>query len=434
MKKIITVIALLATATCGFAQDVDRLIQKDDVERIIKTLSADDMQGRATFTPGIEKAAKFIENEFKTIGLKPLEGNTGFKQTFSMVKTSGKAREVFINGKSVADDQVAVMANTAFNWSRADDAEISMVSADADLQTEYRKFTAAGKKRLVIVDPKHAAFFNRLQSFSKGGRPAFKDAEVKPQIPVVYVLLKTDAVTSFSINYETTMVEESLSNVAGMLPGKSKPNEYVVFSGHYDHLGVIKSMDGDSIANGADDDATGTTAVIALARYFKRLNNNERTLIFVAFTAEEIGGYGSQYFSKHLSADQTVAMFNIEMIGKASKFGQNAAFITGYERSDFGAILQKNLEGTAFKFHPDPYPEQQLFYRSDNATLARLGVPAHSISTDQIDTDKLYHSVKDEFSSLDVSNILATIKAIALSSRGIVAGKDTPSRVAKLER
>ncbi|MFD2144347.1 M20/M25/M40 family metallo-hydrolase [Mucilaginibacter antarcticus] len=194
---------------------------------------------------------------------------------------------------------------------------------------------------MVIVDPKHAAFFARLKSFAKGGRPAFKDAEVKPQAPVVYVLLKTDAVKSLSIAYETKTEEMSLSNVAGMLPGKSKANEYVVFSGHYDHLGIINSMDGDSIANGADDDATGTTAVIALARYFKRLNNNERTLIFVAFTAEEIGGYGSQYFSKNLSADQTVAMFNIEMIGKASKFGQNSAFITGFERSDFGAILQK---------------------------------------------------------------------------------------------
>lgn len=315
-----------------------------------------------------------------------------------------------------------------------DDAEVAMVSADADLQTEYRKFATAGKKQLVIVDPKHAAFFNRLQSFSKGGRPAFKDAEVKALAPIVYVLLKTDEVKSFKISYETKTEEMALANVAGMLPGKSKATEYVVFSGHYDHLGIIKSMDGDSIANGADDDATGTTAVISLARYFKRLNNNERTLIFVAFTAEEIGGYGSQYFSQHLNADQTVAMFNIEMIGKASKFGQNSAFITGYERSDFGPILQKNLEGTAFKFHPDPYPEQQLFYRSDNATLARLGVPAHSISTDQIDTDKLYHSVKDEFSSLDVSNIVATIKAIALSSRGIVSGKDTPTRVAKLER
>jgi Zn-dependent M28 family amino/carboxypeptidase len=127
-------------------------------------------------------------------------------------------------------------------------------------------------------------------------------------------------------------------------------------------------------------------------------------------------------------------MFNIEMIGKDSKFGPNSAFITGYERSDFGQILQKNLEGTAFKFYPDPYPTQNLFYRSDNATLARLGVPAHTISTDMIDIDPYYHKVTDEFKTLDVNNIVATIRAIALSSRTIVSGKDTPTRVAKLER
>jgi Zn-dependent M28 family amino/carboxypeptidase len=197
-------------------------------------------------------------------------------------------------------------------------------------------------------------------------------------------------------------------------------------------LGIVKPTEGDSIANGADDDASGTTAVISLAKYFKKLNNNERTLIFVAFTAEEIGGFGSKYFSEQLNPDQVVAMFNIEMIGKESKFGKNNAFVTGYERSDFGEILQKNLEGTDFKFYPDPYPQQNLFYRSDNATLAALGVPAHTISTDQIDTDKLYHTVNDEVESLDVKNITATIKAIALSSRSIVGGKDAPKRIPKL--
>ncbi len=92
-------------------------------------------------------------------------------------------------------------------------------------------------------------------------------------------------------------------------------------------------------------------------------------------------------------------------------------------------MLQKSLEGTKFTFYPDPYPTQNLFYRSDNATLARLGVPAHTISTDQIDIDKFYHTVKDEFSTLDVGNITATIKAIALSSRSIVSGEATPTRV-----
>jgi Zn-dependent M28 family amino/carboxypeptidase len=233
-------------------------------------------------------------------------------------------------------------------------------------------------------------------------------------------------------NFETTRRGKTIPmfNVVGILPGKSLKDEYVVFSAHYDHLGIVKkAVNQDSIANGADDDASGTTAVIELAKYFGKIGGNERTIIFVAFTAEEIGGFGSQYFSKQLNPDKVVAMFNIEMIGKESKFGKNNAFITGYERSDFGTILQKNLAGTAFKFYPDPYPAQNLFYRSDNATLARLGVPAHTISSDQIDTDKLYHSVDDEFESMDIGNITEIIKAIAISSTSIIAGKDTPSRV-----
>lgn len=220
-----------------------------------------------------------------------------------------------------------------------------------------------------------------------------------------------------------------MANVAGLIEGKTKPDEFVVFSAHHDHIGVLQSVNGDSIANGADDDASGTTAVIELARYFKKIDNNARSLIFVAFTAEEIGGFGSKYFSERQDPNHIVAMFNIEMIGKPSKFGPNTAWITGYEKSDFGEILQKNLIGTPFQFKPDPYPEQDLFYRSDNATLARLGVPAHSISTDEIDIDKLYHSVGDEFESMNIDNIVATIRAIALSSKGIVNGTDTPKRI-----
>jgi Zn-dependent M28 family amino/carboxypeptidase len=218
--------------------------------------------------------------------------------------------------------------------------------------------------------------------------------------------------------------------VVGILPGRSKKEEYVIFSGHYDHLGVGKAnAAGDSIFNGANDDAAGTTAVIVLANYFAKLKNNERTLIFAAFTAEESGGFGSQYFSQQFNPDQVMAMFNIEMIGTDSKWGKNSAFITGYEKSDMGGILEKNLQGSVFKFYPDPYPEQQLFYRSDNATLARLGVPAHTISTCKMDQEKYYHTQEDEIETLDMNNMAEIIKAIAISSTSIIAGKDTPSRV-----
>lgn len=233
---------------------------------------------------------------------------------------------------------------------------------------------------------------------------------------------------------EFTTKGVAMANVVGMIKGKSKPDEYVIFSAHYDHVGVIEPAAGDSIANGADDDASGTTAVIALAKYFKAINKNERSLIFVTFTAEEIGGFGSRHFSQGIDPAKAVAMFNIEMIGKLSKWGPNAAFITGFELSNFGPILQKNLANTKFKFNADPYVEQQLFYRSDNATLAKLGVPAHSISTDEIDKDQFYHTVDDEVETLNIKNMVEVIKAIALGSKSIVSGQDTPTRIQPLEK
>jgi hypothetical protein len=433
MKKFLIAGAMLALSAGAFAQDVDKMIKQEDVGRIIKTLSADDMQGRATFTPGIEKAAQFIESEYKQIGLQPMEGNPGYRQNFTMIKTAPVKAEVSINGVPVAAENIGIKGDQSFNWNKLEDAEIVKVTPDKDLRKEYMNAIRGGKNLLVLIDPKFSGMFKRVRGSTAGGSVAFKGGESK-KTALVFVLGTFDDVKSFTVNYEVSSKELPLFNIAGIIPGKTKPNEYVVFSGHYDHLGIIAPVKGDSIANGADDDASGTTAVISLARYYKKLNNNARTLVFVAFTAEEIGEFGSQYFAKTVDPDKVVAMFNIEMIGKASKFGENSAFITGFERSDFGPILQKNLEGTAFKFYPDPYPAEDLFYRSDNASLAKVGVPAHTISTDQIDIDKLYHTVGDEFSTLDVNNITSTIRGIALSSRTIVAGTDTPKRVAKLER
>lgn len=235
-----------------------------------------------------------------------------------------------------------------------------------------------------------------------------------------------------SKNYrqEFTAKGQSANNVIGWLPGKSLPNDYVIFSAHYDHLGVEGGGD-DPIFNGANDDASGVTAVIALAKYFKERNDNERSIIFVLFTGEEIGGFGSEYFTQQVSADSVMAMFNIEMIGTESEWGSKSAYITGFEKSDFGEILQRNLRGSNFIFHPDPYPKQQLFYRSDNARLAALGVPAHTISTSKMDSEVNYHQPTDEIETLDLGNMTEMIKSIAISAQTIVDGTDTPTRVKK---
>ena len=222
--------------------------------------------------------------------------------------------------------------------------------------------------------------------------------------------------------------EMDLFNIIGVLEGKSKKDEFVVISAHFDHLG-IKSSGEDKIYNGADDDASGVSAVLALAEYFKNIASNERTIVFVTFTGEEQGMYGSTYFGTQINAKDYVAGINIEMIGKESKFGPKTAWLTGFKRSDFGKIIQKNLENTAYKLYPDPYIGYNLFFRSDNASMAKLGIPAHTFSTGPLDNDKHYHQVSDEAETLNITTITETIKAIAKGTKSIIDGTDTPTRI-----
>lgn len=420
---------LIITTSCVAQQPKLPNISQEDVSRVLKTLSADDMMGRSAMKPEeIGKAADFIAGEFKVAGLKYFDGLKTYRQSFDMKSVKPAGGSLTINGKAVSKENYAV-SSTAESIDLNTLPKILFIKGDDNFNAKYREALNSTEDALIVIEEKFKATFTRFKGFLERGSMS---VEIKKSPNLVF-LLTNETPQSIALNHKNTISNLPMFNVVGVLPGKSKPNEYVVFSGHYDHIGILKATNQDSIANGADDDASGTTAVIQLAKYFAKEKNNERTLVFVAFTAEEIGGYGSQYFSKQLNPEQTVAMFNIEMIGKESKFGLNNAFITGYERSDFGQILQKNLDGTSFKFYPDPYPSQNLFYRSDNATLARLGVPAHTISSDQIDTDKLYHSVDDEFESMNIGNITEIIKAIAISSRSIISGKDTPSRVSGVQ-
>jgi Zn-dependent M28 family amino/carboxypeptidase len=221
----------------------------------------------------------------------------------------------------------------------------------------------------------------------------------------------------------------SLFNVIGVLEGKSKADEYVIISAHYDHLGMKTGEKGDLIFNGANDNASGVSAVLALAEHYKTQNINERSLLFVAFTAEEMGLIGSNYFGKQINPENIIAGINIEMIGKESPFGPKTAWLTGFDRSDFGQIIQKNLEESDYSLYPDPYVNFRLFFRSDNASLARLGVPAHTFSTSPMDKDLDYHKVSDETKTLDLFTVSETIKAIAIGTLSIVNGNDTPSRI-----
>ena len=245
------------------------------------------------------------------------------------------------------------------------------------------------------------------------------------------VLSDVGEINTYNVKASATITEQALTNVVGILPAANTEHgkEIILYSAHYDHLGVTE--DGKQIYNGADDDASGTTAIINLAQYYAKQGNNKRSLMFSAFTAEEIGGFGSKYFSQQLNPDNVVAMINIEMIGKPSKFGAGTVWMTGMERSNLGALLNEKLSAQNTEIYQDPYPEQGLFYRSDNATLARLGVPAHSFSSTQLDKDQHYHQTSDDINSLDLSSMHKVIESLAVATQSLVDSTVTPTRIDK---
>jgi Peptidase family M28 len=421
MKKIIATGLLATMAFYCFAQNINHFIKAREVKRIEKILSADDMQGRKTFTPAIDKAAAFIASEFKAIGLQTLNNSSTYRQEFKMISAKQISATAVLDGTPADQKNISIVTTqSVLKIDQQSGFEKANIKASANLFREASKLIQSGKNYLVLVDTSFSKTFSRLSRL--------KENLFASKTSVVFILTVTDPV-KYEIEASNEITESKLANVVGILPGKSKATEFVIFSGHYDHLGIGTPVNGDSIYNGANDDAAGTTAVILLAKYFKALGNNERTLVFATFTAEEVGGFGARYFSRQFDAAKVIAMFNIEMIGTESKWGKNSAYITGYEKTDMGKILEKNLEGSQFKFYPDPYTDQQLFYRSDNATLARLGVPAHTISTSKMDNEPNYHKVTDEIQTLDMKNMAMIIKAIAQSSVTIINGTDSPTRV-----
>ena len=353
MKTFIAIILLLATVHFSSGQSADKIIKLKEVKRIEKTLSSDEMEGRRTFTPGIEKASAFIEAEFKKAGLQTFQGANNYRQEFSMYQSRPVSANISVDGNVIPDSLMAVFSfQPHASFTEKDSMEVVRIGAADKFGPKFYEYYQSPKNLLVLVD---TSFSKRIGAIKHRNKTVTAPANNS----VVFVFTNA-AANTFSIDITNEVTSKNLNNVVGYLPGKSKPDEYVIFSAHYDHLGVGSPAEGmphdntDSIFNGANDDAAGSTAVILLAKYFKKLNNNERSIIFATFVAEELGGYGSQHFSRQLKPEQVVAMFNIEMIGTESKWGRNSAYITGFEKSSMSTILQKNLAGSAFTFYPDP--------------------------------------------------------------------------------
>jgi Zn-dependent M28 family amino/carboxypeptidase len=199
-------------------------------------------------------------------------------------------------------------------------------------------------------------------------------------------------------------------NVAGILRGTDPGlrSEYILVDAHYDHVGIGTPVNGDSIFNGADDDASGTVAVIEIARALVK-SPPRRSVIFIATTGEERGLIGTNYFIANplVPLAQIVANFEIEMIGRPDSLagGPGKGWLTGYERSTMGESLAK----AGIPVVLDPRPEQSFFTRSDNIAFARMGIVAHTYSSFNLHTD--YHRPSDDVDKVDFPHMTALINA-----------------------
>lgn len=424
MKHRFLLMAFAIVGLCCTACSNNADIKKENVSRIIKTLSADDMKGRHAFSPEIKNAANFITKEFQQIGLSPLPGQDDLLQNFSIYSITPEEAKVAINGDVISEQYYFGLLNEeSFLWKNSD-ADILYISKDDNFRDAFRAYVSNDNQNLIAVHEEHEKWFHRYRTYFNRSNRSF---EVDEEPSDVFVLTSSP-IRSYNVSYQNNVKTIPLFNVAGMIEGK-RSDEIVLITAHYDHIGVISPMDDDSVANGANDNASGVAGLIETARYYSSKSQPERTLYFVAFTAEETGGYGSQYFSKQVDPSTITAMINIEMIGKPAIEGPGSGWITGYNYSDLGKILQNSTADSNFVFYPDPYPKQNLFFRSDNTPFAMLGVPAHSISTTPIDMDQDYHRVTDEFKTLDISHTTNTIQAIARGIEAIVSGEQTPTRI-----
>ena len=211
-------------------------------------------------------------------------------------------------------------------------------------------------------------------------------------------------------------------NVLGKLDGgdPSLAGQHIVVGAHYDHIGVRAHPSGDSIFNGADDDASGVVAVLKIAEQLRAGPTPRRTIIFAAWTGEERGLLGARWYSDHpvLPLDQMALNLEIEMIGRPDTLagGPGRAWLTGYERSSMG----KALAEAGIPIVPDKRPAQNFFRRSDNYQFALKGIVAHTLSSYNMHTD--YHQPSDQTDQVDARHMASVINAAATAVRLLADG------------
>lgn len=383
----------------------------------VNFLASDNMKGRVNFSKEQLTAAKFLFNEFKQYGLKPFPGFSNFLVPFTVKGNSQeKATELLWNGKRVSgEDYYFITSGHKPKILPLDSFYLIHINGDIP-DSIFMRYWDHNRPVLFKLD-------NQPDSVLKKVVDNMKVPGYPPKSDILITTVKENPVT-VSLNFFGGYPPTPLYNIVGMLPGKTRSKEIVIFSAHYDH--VDRDLDGKEgvIYNGANDNASGVAALLALAKYYAGKNDNQRTLVFCLFAAEELGLIGSTAFSTVIDPRTVKAVINLEMLGRTNAVGKKAFFITGEGNSTLSSIFSRNLKDD--KVRNRWYNDQtNLFARSDNYPFFQAGIPAHSIMCSD-DKEPCYHQACDDADSIDYPNMVEVIRAIVKASQTIIAGTDTP--------
>lgn len=497
-------VALLISSFCGYSQTKDEAwqyansITEQDLKHVLTIIASEQMQGRETGTEGQRRAAIYISNEFKKIGLKAPAGLDGYQQKYLLYRDSLTEENVsfgthiltpFEDYALISGSQLSAAINNnqiVFAGYGIDDKNYSdyknrnvkgkivvvlngepksgdnYIITGTDKPSVWSRgvtgkaavATKKGAAAVIFTDLKMTQLPGFFANMARSANFNFPRENAGQSIPVVYALPATlsdlfspgqlDKINSawnaripmtaltiqnrkdVKIAFAKKRFTTYASNVIGYVEGSDLRDEYVMITGHYDHLGTHNGQ----IYYGADDDGSGTTGVIEIAKAFQNAKNEghgpRRTMVFMTVSGEEKGLWGSEYYSEHpvFPLDKTTVDLNTDMIGRIDP-GRNYGDSTNYVYVIGNDKLSSDLDPIAksvndkymkmeldFKFN-DPSDPERIYYRSDHFNFAKKGVPV-MFYFDGIHRD--YHKPSDTVDKINFDLMLKRVQYTFLTA------------------
>lgn len=469
MKQLTLLLTLCLTFTISAQSDAEKAeetVKKTNIEGHIYFLADDLLKGRNTGTPENKIAASYLANTLRSYGVKPNPASGDYYQKFDLFQFALQEEiKLSLNGVNLSEvvafdiDATNTQEDALYlNYGMEADyknkdvkGRIVIVKAGTPSSTDIRSAFGArapkrdlaiknGAKGLIEIGSFDPNQWPRLKH-SVEERVSFSKGEKEPLPMYLWVQASPEQLMMFNeesvkIQIESNGIQRKTiktQNVVGVLEGTDPDlkNEYIIYSAHYDHIGIGRpNAEGDSIYNGARDNAIGTTAVLTIAENLAKYPT-KRSALFILFTGEEKGLLGSRYYVQNpvLPLNKMIYCFNTDGGGYNNT---GLATIAGLKRT----TAQKHMVAGAKTFGlkaldiDDVAPEQGLFDRSDNVSFASVGIPAPTYSTgfDAFDDEinKYYHQAADHAESLDYDYLVKFYQGYVLSGRLIANDPEKP--------